>query len=118
MDPTHKFTTNTSESINHVIKQAVDWKESKLPVLITHLKTIVDQHVEELNTAVIGRGQWRFTSQFKHLEISQVAWFSQSSEFKEKHMKKVRSVTVASTAEPIPQRQGDSFYLSIPFQDC
>ncbi len=39
-----KFTTNTSESMNHVIKLEVDWKESKLPVLINHLKKIADEY--------------------------------------------------------------------------
>ena len=43
-----KFTTNSSESLNHVIKQEVDWKESKLPMLIEHLRTIVSQHENEL----------------------------------------------------------------------
>ena len=36
-DPTHFFTTNSSESLNHVIKQEVEWKESQLPKLIDSL---------------------------------------------------------------------------------
>ena len=56
LNPTSKFTMNMSESINHVIKQEVNWKESKLPVLIDHLKAVVDQHVDELQKAVIDGG--------------------------------------------------------------
>ena len=56
-----KFTTNSSESLNHVIKQEVEWKESKLPVLVQHLKAIVDQHDSELEKAVVGRGEWKFS---------------------------------------------------------
>ena len=89
LDPNYKFTTNISESINHVIKQEVDWKENKFPVLIDHLKAITEQHDEELKRAVIGHGEWKFTTAFKHLQIPQATWFSQNSEFKEKHMKKV-----------------------------
>lgn len=70
---------NMSESINHVIKQEVDWKESKLPVLIDHLKTVVDQHVNELQKAVIARGEWKFISPYKHLQIPQAIWFSKNS---------------------------------------
>ena len=33
-DPIPLFTTNYSESINHIIKNEVEWKENKLPVLI------------------------------------------------------------------------------------
>lgn len=57
LDPTHKFTTNISESINHVIKQEVDWKENKLPVLIDHLKAITGQHDEELKKS--SHWSWR-----------------------------------------------------------
>ena len=40
--PLPLFTTNSSESINHVIKTEVEWKENKLPALIAHLKAICD----------------------------------------------------------------------------
>ena len=33
-NPTAHFTTNSSESLNHLIKQEVEWKESQLPELI------------------------------------------------------------------------------------
>ena len=33
-DPTCFFTTNSSESLNHLIKHEVEWKESQLPKLI------------------------------------------------------------------------------------
>ena len=118
LDPTQKFTTNISESINHVIKQEVDWKENKLPVLIDHLKAITEQHVEELKKAVIGRGEWKFTPAFKHLEIPQAKWFSQNSNFKEKHMKNVQSCVVTSTAKSSPQSVGDPSHLSVSFEHC
>ena len=56
-DPGCLFTTISSESINHVIKQEVEWKENKLPQLISHLKTITAQHQAELEKAVVGRGE-------------------------------------------------------------
>jgi rRNA maturation endonuclease Nob1 len=34
-------TTNLSESINNVLKQEVEWRENKLPILFNHLKAIV-----------------------------------------------------------------------------
>ena len=98
VSPTHRFTTNVSESINHVIKQEVDWKENKLPVLIDHLKAITKQHVAELEKAVIGRGEWKFTTMHKHLQIPGTTWFSKNLEFKEKHMKKVQSCKVTKKA--------------------
>ena len=57
LDPSRHFTTNNSESLNHVIKQEVDWKESKLPVLVEHLRSVVNRHNAELEKAVIRRGR-------------------------------------------------------------
>ena len=51
------FTTNTSESLNHVIKQEVEWKENKLPILIEHLKSLTDRYHAELEKAIVGHGQ-------------------------------------------------------------
>lgn len=63
------FTTNTSKSLIHVIKQEVQWKENKLPILIEHLKSLTDRYSAELEKAVIGRGQWHFMPQYQQLEV-------------------------------------------------
>ena len=98
-DPTQHFTTNASESLNHIIKQEVNWKENKLPTctLINHLRSIADRHIAELEKAVIGRGEWNFASQYSHLQVPKVSWFSRRSAVsRERHMKKVLSCQVAS----------------------
>ena len=70
--------------------------------------------MNELQKAVIARGEWKFISPYKHLQIPQAIWFSKNSEFKEKHMKKVQSTEVKSAA---PLKDGKST-LSVPFQSC
>ena len=67
INPTQHFTTNSSESLNHIIKLEVEWKESKLSTLIEHLKSIVDRQKSELEKSVTGRGQWHFTKEYNHL---------------------------------------------------
>ena len=74
-NPREKFTTNSSEALNHVIKQEVQWKESKLPMLIERLKVIVDQQESELEKAVVCRGEWRFSAEYKRLEKDEQAGF-------------------------------------------
>lgn len=44
-NPSRLFTTNSSESLNHVIKMEVEWK-SHLPQLIEKMKSITDADVE------------------------------------------------------------------------
>ena len=64
-DPTYFFTTNSSESLNHLIKKEIEWKESQLPKLIDSLKAIANDHHSELEKAVVSRGEWHFTAQYE-----------------------------------------------------
>ena len=68
-DPDRLFATNSSESINHVIKGEVEWKESKLPILISHLNKLSMQHQAEMEKAIIGRGEWCLCSQYASLQV-------------------------------------------------
>ena len=91
-DPTCFFTTNCSESLNHLIKQEVEWKESQLPKLIDSLKAITSDHHSELQKAVVSRGEWHFTPQYENLVVSESFWFSHMNDAaKKQHMKKVFS---------------------------
>ena len=98
LDNTQHFTTNASESINNVIKQEVQWKENKLPVLIEHLKAIVLRHTSELEKAVIGRGEWRFLCPYNYLKVPDAKWFSMSHDARELHMRKVYNCPLKSSA--------------------
>lgn len=92
-DPCRDFTTNNS----HVIKQEVNWKESKLPALVEHLRSTVDRHNAELQKAVVRRGEWQFTSQHQQLEVPESTWFQMPPECREKQMKKVLTCSVTSS---------------------
>ena len=86
---TNLFTTNCSESLNHMLKLEFNWKESRLPALITHIKDIVKQQMSELEKAIIGRGEWQFRSCYSGLRVNEQAWFTgMTKEAKDKHIKK------------------------------
>ena len=92
--PLPLFTTNQSESINSVIKRQVEWKESKLPELVNHLKAICDRQMAETQKTVIGRGdQWKFDPKYSHLEVQEHIWFQKSQQQKNSHLKKVMTTT-------------------------
>ena len=88
-NPSCVFTTNSSESINRVIKLEVEWRESQLPQLIESLKLISSDQNAELEKAVVNRGEWQCTQQHTGLTVSESRWFSQMSEaVKKLHLKK------------------------------
>ena len=120
IDPFQHFTTNSycSESVNHIIKLEVEWKENKLPNLIEHLKNIVDRQKSdsELEKSIVGRGQWHFTEEYNHLIASEASWFSQmSNEAKQRHLNKV--LTCKPVANSTSSNTAPSS-LSISFEDC
>lgn len=100
-NPLALFTTNCSESLNNVIKMEVDWKESKLPLLVEHLQAIGDRQNAELERAVISRGEWSFLSEYRDLIRSETQWFSHMApEAKKRHLKKIFNM------KPICAQQG------------
>ena len=97
-DPCKLFTTNSSEAINHIIKQEVQWRENK-PTLIEHLKTITVHNQAKLEKAITGQGEWRFCSEYTYLQVSESVWFSSmKSEAKDKHLK-VQTVAFGAHVE-------------------
>ena len=89
-DPSALFTTNSSEPLNHIIKVEIEWNESQLPQLIEKLKSISDGQVSKVESAVVERGEWHFTSQYADMIIPEKCWFSQMSDSaKKQHMSEV-----------------------------
>ena len=52
--PPEPFTTNSSEAVNAVIKNQVNYKSHQ------HLKTVIDEQDREVERAVIGQGKYCF----------------------------------------------------------
>ena len=54
------WTNNNCESINHVLKLAVDWKKQDLPTLIeSTINDLIEAQTIEVERAIIGRGNYR-----------------------------------------------------------
>ena len=109
-EPTALYTTNSSESLNHLIKLEVEWKESSLPKLID-LKKIADDHTIELQKCVVGR--WKFTPLYSSLTVSEHNWFHVLSNTKKaQHMKKVFSQKPIPTRAPVSREDSSSSTVS------
>jgi len=53
------WTSNNVESINHVLKQALNWKPHMLPDLITKLEALVRGQILDAHRAIFGRGDFK-----------------------------------------------------------
>ena len=114
-DSQRLFTTNSSESLNQVIKGEVEWKENKLPTLISHLNKIAMQHQAEMEKAIIGRGEWCLCSQYASLQISESAWFGRiKPDEKLKHLKKLLTTLPGTLHSNGPNKRDHFSGLSVP----
>ena len=68
--PPKIFTTNASESINAMIKQKVNYKESEWLQFSEEVKQLVKQQGEEIIRALSGRGQYCLIQQFSQYSVS------------------------------------------------
>ena len=95
--PPDIFTTNASESMNALLKRKLDYKQSELPEFINKVKEVITEQQREVERAVISRGKYQFREQYKHLEISEMKWFSMSSEQRKKHLNQLQHVQVSDS---------------------
>lgn len=78
LEAKEKIITNPSESINHVLKEAVEYEEMTLPEF-TALAKAIGEHQEQLRT-VIRKGKYRFKEGFAFLEIAASKWMHEMNQ--------------------------------------
>ena len=79
LEPGEKITTNTSESVNHVLKEAAECEEMSLPDFIALSKAVAESQRQEQMRAVIRKGKYRFKHEFSYLEVSESTWIHNMS---------------------------------------
>lgn len=64
------WTNNNCESINHILKQAVDWKSKPLVQLVETLQNLVKGQFQDLRSALIGPGEYRLAESHKQFQVT------------------------------------------------
>ena len=83
------YTTNRNESMNKVAKTQADHQRSTWVQLTNNMFDLVNDQLQEIEKAVHGMGEYRFKSQYKHLELDSSKRFMMSPQQRQKHLKKV-----------------------------
>lgn len=94
--PPSIFTTNASESLNAALKKKVNHKESEWPEFNEAMKEYIVGQREEVIRALSGRGQYRFTEEYKHLVVSPQEWVKMTPDQRKSVVKRFDSATVKS----------------------
>lgn len=82
------WTSNNSESANHILKAAVNWKFQDLLTFVETLHTIVEGEQEERCRAVRNMGNYRLSERYNHHFVEIDHWSNISQEHRDKRTKK------------------------------
>ena len=66
--------TNSVESVNSLLKQKVNYKESEWPAFNNQLKELVESQRQEVIRALSGRGEYRLCPEYHHLSVDINEW--------------------------------------------
>ena len=90
VDPCHKevtdgrWTNNNCESVNHILKQAIDWKSKPLTDLVEILHNLVKGQFADLRSALIGTGEFRLSDTQRHFQVTKTDYIQMSSDRRNK----------------------------------
>ncbi len=74
-----KYTQNSSESINALIKRYVSFKKQDVCSFVNDLEECVLEQQNEMSKAVLGHRRWKLTSEFHTMGVSTDSWFTTMS---------------------------------------
>src|SRR6218665_1704944 len=82
------WTNNNSESINHVLKQVVQWRPNQLPDLIDRMKSLVDGQYADADRALCGRGDFSLQPQWATHRLTVDVWSKMTPSQRQKAIKR------------------------------
>ncbi|CAG2216828.1 unnamed protein product [Mytilus edulis] len=85
------WTNNNSESLNHVLKSAINWQSKPLLDLIVTIQEIVEAQFKDLQRALVSRGQYRVADSHKHFGITTTSWVNKTVPERERLTKRFKS---------------------------
>lgn len=88
------WTNNNSESINHMLKQTVNWETKGLPEFVRLTNTLVDGQFKELRSALLGTGEFRLAPSHEHFLVSKLHWIAMTDQQRNQLYKKYRSFAI------------------------
>ena len=71
---TSAWNNNNSESVNHMLKLAVDWKPQRVTDLVSHLRDTVALQYSDLKRALYGQGEFTLVPQYGCHTVPYTKW--------------------------------------------
>ena len=82
------WTNNNCESLNHVMKNFLDWKVVKVSYLIQELEKLVNNQYKDLFRSFSGEGSYHLTNAFADFKVPKNLWDNLPEKKQIKHLNK------------------------------
>ena len=74
-----KYTQNSSESVNAIIKRYVNFKKQDIFSFVNDLEECILEQQNEMGKAVLGLGRWKLASLYESMQVPSDTWFGPMS---------------------------------------
>jgi hypothetical protein len=109
--PPERYTTNSNESSNCVVKKWVGFKRSSWPAFVEKLKELVDAQLSESYKAVYRSGDYILSPELSSFHVDQLKWHQMTPKQRVAHMAKISAAIKANGQNLDTSKYGD---LSLP----
>lgn len=89
-----QWTNNNYESLNHVLKQNIEWKTQPLLDLLEVIRELVDVQFKDLRRSLVGTGQFKLADTHKQFAVSRSVWAGKTQAEKDRHYNRFRTFAV------------------------
>ena len=91
------WTNNNCESINHLLKQTVNWKAKPLTEFVELVEEIVVGQFKDLRGALIGTGEFRLADTHGHFKTTKTDWITMTEQQKTHLFRRYRKFVAKDT---------------------
>lgn len=91
------WTNNNCESVNHVLKQAVDWKRKPLLDFIKSVNELVDAQFKDLKRALVSIGRFRLADSHRQFAVSKSVWANKTDDERQRLFRRFRKHDIKNT---------------------
>ena len=75
---TENWTKNNCVSVNHVLKQVIDWRTMTLTEFVDIVHDLASGQFKELRSAMLATGEYRLAESHSHFRISKTERISKT----------------------------------------
>ena len=87
----NRWTNNNCESLNHVLKCAINWQSKPLMDLVLTIRDIIETQFKDLRRALVSTGEYRVADTHRQFLVTKTAWTTKTTEERQRLYRRFRN---------------------------